>query len=233
MQTPRQTTYAIKEWAEADRPREKLMIQGRSALTDAELIAILIGSGTQSLSALDVAKNILKEIRNDLNVLAKYSVKELKQFKGIGEAKAISIVAAIELGRRRKAAELLKKPKITSSSIAYQLLKPHLWDLLHEEFWVMYLNRANQLISMKQVSSGGVSGTVADVRIIFKNALDQLASGIILAHNHPSGNNKPSQADINLTKKMVEAGRLIEIPVLDHIIFAEDTYFSFADEAIL
>ena len=233
MQTPRQTTYAIKEWAEADRPREKLMIQGRSALTDAELIAILIGSGTQSLSALDVAKNILKEIRNDLNVLAKYSVKELKQFKGIGEAKAISIVAAIELGRRRKAAELLKKPKITSSSIAYQLLKPHLWDLLHEEFWVMYLNRANQLISMKQVSSGGVSGTVADVRIIFKNALDQLASGIILAHNHPSGNDKPSQADINLTKKMVEAGRLIEIPVLDHIIFAEDTYFSFADEAIL
>ena len=233
MQTPRQTTYAIKEWAEADRPREKLMIQGRSALTDAELIAILIGSGTQSLSALDVAKNILKEICNDLNVLAKYSVKELKQFKGIGEAKAITIVAAIELGRRRKAAELLKKPKITSSSIAYQLLKPHLWDLLHEEFWVMYLNRANQLISMKQVSSGGVSGTVADVRIIFKNALDQLASGIILAHNHPSGNDKPSQADINLTKKMVEAGRLIEIPVLDHIIFAEDKYFSFADEAIL
>ena len=223
----------IKQWAEADRPREKLMTKGRSVLSEVELIAILIGSGTKSLSAIDVAKNILAAVNNDLNALAKYTVKDLIKFKGIGEAKAISIVAALELGRRRKESEVVTKPKITSSQAAYEVLTPYLLDLPHEEFWIILLNRANQVIALKKISSGGISGTVADVKMIFKEALDELASSIILAHNHPSGNNQPSQADINLTAKMKEAGGILDIAVLDHIIFADNKFFSFADEAMM
>lgn len=223
----------IKSWAEADRPREKLLTKGREVLSDAELIAILIGSGTKSLSAIDVGKNILGATKNDLNVLAKYSVKDLMKFKGIGEAKAISIIAALELGRRRKEATVNKKPKITGSTDAFNILKPHLLDLPHEEFWIILLNRANQVIRLKRVSSGGISGTVADVKMIFKEAIEQLASGIILSHNHPSGNKQPSSQDVSLTKKMKEAGIILEIPVLDHIIFAEDQFFSFADNAMM
>lgn len=223
----------IKSWAEADRPREKLLTHGRSVLSDAELVAILIGSGTRSLSAIDVGKNILSAVNQDLNQLAKFSVKELTKFKGIGQAKAISIIAALELGRRRKESSVMEKPKITSSHDAYELLKAAMLDLQHEEFWVIMLNRGNRVIRMKRVSSGGVSGTVADVKIIFKEAIEQLASGLILAHNHPSGNRNPSQQDIQLTKKMKDSGTLLDIPVLDHIIFAEDKYYSFADEAML
>ncbi|MBK6266900.1 DNA repair protein RadC [Marivirga sp. S37H4] len=223
----------IKTWAEADRPREKLLAKGREVLSDAELIAILIGSGTKSLSAIDVGKNILGAANNNLNVLAKYSVKDLMKFRGIGEAKAISIMAALELGRRRKETAVNKKPKITGSTDAFNVLKPHLLDLPHEEFWIILLNRANQLIQLKRVSSGGISGTVADVKMIFKEAIEQLASGIILAHNHPSGNKQPSKQDISLTKKMKDAGAILEIPVLDHIIFAEDQFFSFADNAMM
>jgi DNA repair protein RadC len=230
---PYSTVSGIKSWAEADRPREKMLNHGRTVLTDAELIAILIGSGTHALSAIDVGKNVLLEVNNDLNHLAKFSVKELMKFRGIGQAKAISIIAALELGRRRKESAVKEKPKITSSQDAYEQLTSVMLDLHHEEFWVIMMNRANRVIRMKRVSSGGISGTVADVKIIFKEAIDQMASSLILAHNHPSGNRNPSEQDIRLTKKMKESGLLLDIPVLDHIIFAEDKYYSFADEAML
>lgn len=233
MQEEYNQVTAIKTWAEADRPREKLLTKGREVLSDAELIAILIGSGTKSLSAIDVGKNILSASGNDLNALAKYTVKDLMKFKGIGEAKAISIIAALELGRRRKETATKKKPQITGSTDAFNTLRPHLLDLPHEEFWIILLNRANQVIQLKRISSGGISGTVADVKMIFKEAIEQLASGIILAHNHPSGNKQPSSQDVSLTKKMKEAGKILEIPVLDHIIFAEDQFFSFADNAMM
>lgn len=228
-----QQYLGIKSWAEEDRPREKLLLKGKASLSEAELIAILLGSGTSSLSAVDLAKQILSAYGNNLNELARMGVKELTKFKGIGEAKAISIVAALELGRRRKESEVVKKPKITSSQDVHNLIKPELLDLQHEEFWTLLLNRSNLVIKKQLISSGGVSGTVADPKMIFKTALSELASSIILIHNHPSGNLKPSQQDINLTKKMSEAGKLLEIPVLDHIIFTNESYFSFADEGMM
>ena len=223
----------ILQWAEEDRPREKLMSQGRTVLTDAELIAILIGSGSRELSAVELSKQILSYCNQDLNVIAKLSVKDLTQFKGIGEAKAISIVSALELGRRRKATSSNKRKRITSSSDVYAYIKPKLIDLPVEQFWLLCLNRSNQIINSSMISQGGVSGTVADPKIIFKAALTNLASGIILIHNHPSGNLTPSQADKNLTEKMVSSGKLLEIPVLDHLIFTDEAYFSFADEGLL
>ncbi|MEM1406531.1 MAG: DNA repair protein RadC [Bacteroidota bacterium] len=223
----------IKSWAEEDRPREKLANKGKSVLSEVELIAILIRSGTNSLSAVDVAKGIFNSVSNDLNQLAKLTVKDLTKFKGIGEAKAISIVAALELGRRRKESESTKKPKIRSSKNAYDLMKPDLMDLSHEEFWCLLLNRSNMVIKKCLVSSGGVSGTVADPKIIYKAALEVLATGIILIHNHPSGNPEPSQADINLTKKLKTAAAALDISLLDHLIFTEQGYYSFADENVL
>lgn len=223
----------IKNWAAEDRPREKLLLKGKAALSDAELVAILLGTGTASLSAVDVAKNILLSVNYDLNELARLSVKDLMKIKGVGEAKAISIVSALELGRRRKEIITEEKPRITSSKDIYDLLKSELLDLSHEAFWVVLLNRANRVIKKQQVSHGGVSGTVADPKIIFKIALDELACGIILAHNHPSGNLTASQADIELTRKMKESGKLLEIQVLDHLIIAGKKYFSFADEGLL
>ncbi|MEP4533598.1 MAG: DNA repair protein RadC [Cyclobacteriaceae bacterium] len=226
-------SLSIKSWAEEDRPREKLLLKGKATLSDAELIGILIGSGTRTLSAVDVAKIILREYGNDLNKLARLSVKELMKFKGIGEAKAISIVSALELGRRRKETETTKKPVIKSSEQAYEYLKPEMLDLAHEEFWVILLKRNNEIIRKDRISIGGVSGTVVDAKIIMRKALDELASNIILMHNHPSGNLKPSQSDIQLTKKLKEAGRLMDIPILDHIIFTDQGFFSFADESLL
>lgn len=223
----------ILSWAEEDRPREKLILKGKAALSDAELIGILIGSGTRSLSAVDLSKLILNKVSNNLNELAKLSIKDLQQFKGIGEAKAIAIVSALELGRRRKESQFIQKPKITCSKDAYEIIKPELMDLSYEVFWILLLNRANQVIKKCQISTGGISGTVADPKIIFKTALENLCSAIILVHNHPSGNLKPSTADISLTKKMKESGNLLEIPVLDHIIFSDNGYYSFADEGIL
>ena len=223
----------IKSWAEEDRPREKLLLKGKSVLSHAELIGILLGSGTASMSAVDVAKQILNHHNNDLNQLAKQSVKDLMKFKGIGQAKAISIVSAMELGRRRKESDVAQKPKITCSRDVYELIKPELMDISHEEFWVILLNRSNTVIKKQLISSGGVAGTIADPKIIFKSALDILASSIILVHNHPSGNLKPSQADINLTRKMKEGGLFLEIPVLDHLIFTDNGYFSFADENMI
>lgn len=222
----------IKEWNPEDRPREKLMLKGISALSDAELIAILIGSGTANLSAVDVGKKLLVNAGN-LDNLAKLSVKELMKAKGIGEAKAVTIVAAMELGRRRK--ELLpeEKPRIETSVVAFDLIKGELMDLPHEEFWVILLNRAHRLIRKKRVSEGGVSGTVADPKIIFKLALEELASGIIVVHNHPSGNLAPSQNDISLTKKLKEGSRLLDITFLDHLIVSNQNYLSFSDDGLI
>jgi DNA repair protein RadC len=233
-----ETTYSkislgIKTWAEEDRPREKMMLKGKAQLTDVELLAILIGSGTKSFSAVDIAKQILKENGNNLNSLAKLSIKDLLQFKGIGEAKAIGIVSALELGRRRKEQEPEKQYIVTSSKDIYNLMKSEMLDLSHEQFWIVLLNRRNAVIRKYQISSGGVSGTVADPKIIFKTALEYLASSIILVHNHPSGNLKPSQSDINLTQKLKNAGNFLELPVLDHIIFTDNGYFSFADESLM
>ena len=223
----------IKSWSPEDRPREKLLLKGTSSLSDAELIGILIGSGTPSLSAVDVAKKILQSVDNNLHELARLSVKDLMKAKGIGEAKAITIVAALELGRRRNDLEPNEKLKITSSKDAFELLKGDFMDLPHEEFWVLLVNRANRVVKKKRVSEGGVSGTVADPKIIFKLALEELATGVIVAHNHPSGNLTASQSDIDLTKKLKEAGKFLEIQVLDHLIVAGQKYYSFADEGVL
>jgi DNA repair protein RadC len=222
----------IRSWAEDDRPREKLLLKGKSTLSDAELIAILIGSGNTEETAVDLSKRILLSLNNNLSELSKLTVKDLMQFKGIGEAKAISIIAALELGRRRKDSEPEKRIKITDSQTAFDVIYPHLGDLNHEEFWVIFLNRANAVIGKQNISKGGVSGTVVDPKVVFKMAVQFPASGIILAHNHPSGNLKPSQADHQLTRKLKEAGKALDIPVLDHLIIGERDYFSFVDEGV-
>lgn len=223
----------IKSWSPEDRPREKLLLKGTSALSDAELIAILLRSGTAKLSAVDVAKKVLAHVENNLDSLARLSVKELMKAKGIGEVKAITIVAAMELGRRRKEQAPDEKPKIENSRSAFELIKGDLMDLPHEEFWVLLLNRANRLIKKKRVSEGGVTGTVADPKIIFKLALDELACSIIVAHNHPSGNLKPSDSDLSLTKKIKEGGKLLEVSLHDHLIIGHGQYFSFTDEGLI
>lgn len=224
---------SIKSWAEEDRPREKLLLKGRAALSNAELIGILIGSGTPQLSAVDVAKLILNAVDHDLNALARLTVKELQKHKGIGEAKAISIISALELGRRRKEAAPAPKTHITCSADIYEYIRPHLLDLPHEEFWIILLNRANAIVKKIQISRGGVAGTVADPKLIFKHALENLASALILVHNHPSGQLKPSTADIALTKKLQAAGKVLDLPILDHLIFTDSSYYSFADEELL
>jgi DNA repair protein RadC len=223
----------IQDWAEEDRPREKLLLKGRSSLTDAEILAILIGSGTITLSAVDVAKLILNGVDNDLNKLSKLTVKELQKFKGIGEAKAITIISALELGRRKMDTGASKENKINSANDVYQILRPHFIDLPHEEFWVLLLNRANQVIKKVQISSGGVTGTVVDAKIIFKQALEHLACGIILAHNHPSGNLQASEQDIQLTQKIKAAGILMDIQLLDHLIITNNHFLSFVEEGIM
>ena len=224
----------IKSWAEEDRPREKLLLKGKEALTDAELLAILIGSGTTNESAVALCKRILIEgAGNNLDELAKLELNDLMKFKGIGEAKAITIVAALELGRRRRLAQPGIKPQIKSSRDAFELMQPRVGDLPHEEFWVLFLNRANKVTATECISSGGIAGTVADAKIIFKKAITQLASGIIAAHNHPSGNLTPSQADINLTRKLCDTGKLLDIPLLDHLIITSASYYSFADEGMI
>ncbi len=228
-----ETKISIKAWAEEDRPREKLNAQGRRALSDAELIAILIGSGSRTESAVELSKRILHYYDNDLNRLGMVSVAELSKFKGIGEAKAISIIAALELGRRRDETETKAPEIIQGSRSAYQALRRHLVDLNHEEFWILLLGRNCKVLSKELISKGGLSGTVADPKIIFHVALQHQASSIILAHNHPSGNLKPSQQDIDLTKKIFNAGRILDIGVLDHIIVAGQSYFSFGDEGLL
>ena len=226
-------SFGIKSWAEEDRPREKLLQKGRAALSDAELLAILLGSGTAKLTAVDVGKLLLQAVGNDLNDLARLSVKQLCRHPGVGPAKAIAVVAALELGRRRKDAAAAPRAPISCSRDIYQLVRPQLQDLPHEEFWVLLLNRANVLMRQEKISSGGVAGTVADPKLIFKSALEHLASSLILVHNHPSGNRQPSAADLALTKKLQEGGGFLDLPILDHLIYTDQGYYSFADEGML
>ncbi len=223
----------IKCWAEEDRPREKLQLKGKQNLSDAELMAIIIGSGNATQSAVELSRHILASVKNDLFSLGKKSIGDLMQFKGIGEAKAISIIAALELGRRRALAESKPQDKIISDKIVFEMMSPILSDLPHEEFWIICLNRNNRFISKHKISSGGIAGTVADMKMIFNIALKELASSVILCHNHPSGNNQPSESDRILTKKAVEGGKLLEIEVLDHIIIAQHQYFSFKHQDLL
>ena len=223
----------IKNWAEEDRPREKLQLHGKQTLSNAELLAILISTGTKSKSAIDLAREILKKCDNNLNELAKLSVNDLVKIDGIGEAKAITIVSAIELGGRRQVAEVKQKKYIGHSNDIYQLFKPKIADLKHEEFWVLLLNRGLKVIGEKLIGEGGVSGVTVDIKKIFKIAIDGGAVSIALAHNHPSENSKPSQEDINLTSKLTQAGKLLDINVIDHIIVTQNNYYSFADEGVI
>ncbi len=223
----------IKNWAMEDRPREKLLSMGLKSLTDAELLAIIIGSGQKNESAVEVAKKVLRLAQNNLNELGKLSIKNLEKVRGIGETKAITLIAALELGRRRKLSESKEKQKITNSKDAFDFVQPYVEDLSYEEFWVLYLNRSNRVIDQKKISQGGVSGTVIDVRIILKHAIEKLASSLIISHNHPSGNLQPSESDIQITKKIKDAAKFHDLQVLDHIIISDQNYFSFADEGIL
>jgi DNA repair protein RadC len=227
------TNIPIKQWAEDDQPREKLIALGKSALSDSELIAILIRSGSRQQSAVDLAKTILSKAQNNLIELSRLSLADFVKIKGVGEAKALSVVAALELGKRRRGAEVLERRKITCSRDVFEFMQVDLAELLHEEFWVIFLTRANHIIRKIAVSEGGLSGTVADPKRIFKAALDQNASSLILCHNHPSGQVKPSEADIKLTKKIQEAGLFLDIPVLDHVIAGDECFFSFADEGLI
>jgi len=226
-------SLSIKAWAEDDRPREKLLLKGKSALSDAELIAILIGSGSRNESAVDLSKRILNSIENNLNTLGKLTALDLQKFKGIGEAKAISIITALELGRRRRLEEALEVPKITSSKSVFEIMQPLIGELQHEEFWIVYLNNSNKVLLKEQLSKGGLTGTLVDVRLVFKRALDLFATAVILCHNHPSGKLQPSVADKSITSKLKLAGETLDIKVLDHLIITENAYFSFADESIL
>jgi DNA repair protein RadC len=227
------SSFSIKNWSQDDQPREKLRDKGKVALSDAELVAILIGSGSREESAVKLCQRILASVNNNLNELGKLSIKQLMEFKGIGEAKAITIAAALELGRRRRGEEALNKKKITSSTSVFELLQPIIGELPHEEFWIVYLNNSNKVIQKNQLSKGGITGTLVDVRLVLKTALEVGATGIILAHNHPSGTLKPSEADKQLTAKLSVAAKSLDIKVLDHLIITEKAYFSFADENML
>ena len=223
----------IKTWAEEDRPREKLLLKGKNSLSTAELIAILIGSGSKNESAVDLSKKILATYKNNLKELSQQNVNELTAFKGIGQAKAISIIAAMELGKRYRSSLALKKEKLSDSRTAYEAVYALLTGLKYEAFYVILLNRANRIISIRMVSEGGSSGTVVDPKKVFKLGLNESASAIILCHNHPSGNTKPSHQDITITKKFIEIGKILQMDVLDHLIIGNDEYYSFADEGMM
>jgi DNA repair protein RadC len=223
----------IKDWALEDRPREKLLSKGITSLSNAELLAILIRSGGPNASAVELARQVLKQSGNNLQELGRRNVSELVKHNGMGPVKAISIIAALELGRRRKRSELQDKIRISGSQDVYTFFQPMIADLSHEEFWVLILNRSNRVIDNIRISQGGISGTVIDVRLILKNALDRLASSLILCHNHPSGNLNPSDADIKITSKISEASKTMDIQLLDHIIIADNAYFSFSDEGMI
>ena len=227
------TSFSIKNWSQDNQPREKLLYKGKASLSNAELVAILIGSGSKDESAVALCMRILASVDNNLSELGKLSVKQLMEFKGIGEAKAITIAAAMELGRRRRGEEALEKRQLTSSLSAFELMQPIIGELQHEEFWIIYLNNSNKVIQKGQLSKGGITGTLVDVRLVLKNALEVGATGLILAHNHPSGTLKPSEADKQITDKLKTAALSLDIKVLDHLIVTERAYFSFADEGLL
>ena len=224
---------AITAWAEEDRPREKMLLKGRNALSDAELLAILIGSGTVGESAVALAQRILAQADGNLHELGKRSIKELQRFKGVGEAKAITIVAALELGRRRQLSDLRERPRIANSRDAFNIIAPLLTDLHHEEFWLLLLNRNNEVFARERLSTGGMAGPVVDIKIVLKTALDARAAAFVAVHNHPSGSLNPSAEDISLTKRLQQAGQIIDLPLLDHLIVSERGYYSFADQGQL
>lgn len=226
-------SFSIKNWSDDDKPREKLVQKGKSVLSNAELIAILIGSGSRNESAVELSKRILASVSNKLNDLGKLSTKQLMQFKGIGEAKAVTIAAALEIGRRRRGEVAEKIDAITSSKSVFELLQPNLGELQHEEFWIVYLNNSNKILHTAQLSKGGITGTLVDVRLVMKQALELGSVALILAHNHPSGTLKPSKADKEITQKLKIAAEILDIKVLDHLIITQKDYFSFADEGIL
>ncbi|TVQ80117.1 MAG: DNA repair protein RadC [Flavobacteriales bacterium] len=229
-----ETTHrSIRTWMEDDRPREKLQLKGRGALSNAELLAILIGNGTRGQSALDLSRNLLEKANNDLHRLGTFRIEDMKEIRGIGSAKAITLIAAMELGRRRKLSDGNQNKVINSSTVAFEHVRSFLMDLDYEEFWVVFLNRANRVIDEICISKGGMSGTVVDLRMIFREALARRSSGILLAHNHPSGTKRPSEQDISLTKKIKNAAELLDIHVVDHIIVANNAYFSFRDEGLV
>ena len=227
-----QNNFPITNWSEDDKPREKLMLKGKSALSDAELIAILIGSGSRNESAVALSKRILASVDNNLNALGKLSIQQLINFKGIGEAKAISIIAAMELGRRRRAEDAVELKKITSSKMIFEIMQPIIGELPHEEFWVLYLNNSNKVLSKSQQGKGGITATIVDVRLVFKAALELGATALILCHNHPSGTLIPSDADKQITKKIKAAGQNLDVQVLDHVIITENGFYSFNDQGI-
>lgn len=223
----------IKFLAEDDRPREKFLLKGKSSLSDSELLAIIMGSGSRDESAVELARKILSSVNNSWHQLSLLGVQELTKFKGVGTVKAIGIATALEIGRRRSAQEIPEKPQITCSQNAYQILKPYLQDLRTEEFWALFLNQSNKVMHTAQLTQGGISQSIVDVRILFKTALDHFATGIIVAHNHPSGNLKASQEDIKITKNIKDAGTILNIQLLDHLILTQNSYLSFADEGLL
>ena len=227
------THISIKDWSEDDQPREKLLYKGKNALSDAELLAILIGSGSRNESAVDLCKRILQQNNNQLHQLAKQSIQQLMQFKGIGEAKAITIVAALELSKRLQLSDVKELTKIGSSADVCKLMQPIIGDLPHEEFWCLLLNNSNKVIYKFQLSKGGLTQTIVDVRMLFKTALEHLATAIILVHNHPSGQLNPSTADKDITFKIQEAGKSLDIKLLDHLIITQTSYVSFADEGLV
>jgi DNA repair protein RadC len=230
---PDYSTFAITAWAEEDRPREKMLHKGKHALSDAELIAILLGSGRPGESAVALAQKILADVGNNLHELGRCTLGDLQKHKGIGEAKAIAIAAALEIGRRRQLSDLRERPRITCSRDAFQAVAPLLTDLNHEEFWVLHLNKANEVRSRECFSTGGMAGTVVDIKMLFKRVIDAQAAAFIALHNHPSGSLQPSQSDIDLTRKIKKAGEFMDLPLLDHLIVSEKGYFSFADEGML
>jgi len=224
---------SIKFLAEDDRPREKFLLKGKNSLSDSELLAIIMGSGSREESAVELARTILNSVNNNWHQLSLLTIKDLMKFKGVGEVKAISIATALEIGRRRSAQEIPEKPQISCSKDAYDILKIHLSDLRTEEFWAVFLNQSNKVIHFSQLTQGGISQSIVDVRILFKTALEHFSTGLIIAHNHPSGNKKPSAEDINITKKIKDAGNLMNIQLLDHLIITQNSYLSFADEGLL
>lgn len=224
---------SIKNWNEDDRPREKLALKGRSSLSDAELLAIIMGSGNREKSAVELAKRILKNANHNWNELAKCSIEDLCKFKGVGEAKAISMITALEIGRRRNSQEVLERDKISSSKDAAIIFQQQIGDLPNEEFWVMFLNQGNRIIKTEQISRGGITQTAVDVRVIFKRALELMATALILSHNHPSGNLTPSQSDQTITQKIKQGAALLDIQVLDHMIVSQKDFYSFADEGLI
>lgn len=224
---------SIKYLAHDDRPREKFLLKGKQAVSDSELLAIIMGSGSRNESAVDLARRILDSVDNNWRQLSDLSLDALMTFKGVGEAKAITIAAALEIGRRKSAEEVPDKPQITSSQDAYKIVQPYLSDLKTEEFWCLYLNQSNKVIHLEKLTQGGINQSIVDVRILFKIALEKYATAIIVAHNHPSGNLQPSSEDKNITKKISEGGQLLNITLLDHLIITQKSYYSFSDEGLL